>query len=39
MVLMNDNDTKHTARLTCDFLAEEQIVVLEWLPHPQILIL
>ncbi len=29
-VLMHDNDPKHTARLTCDFLAEEQIEVLEW---------
>ena len=27
---MHDNDHKHTARLTCDFIEEEQIEVLEW---------
>ena len=27
---MHDNDPKHTARLTCDYLAEKQIKVLEW---------
>ena len=27
---MHDNDPKHTARLTCDFLVEKHIEVLEW---------